>query len=152
MAERASWPGTGLNRRIESRRSGEAGPRRVVERVERLVLTALPVRLSEAFLAGSVRLNIKELNRMFVMVRGVDLQAGLRNARLDELKRRLDADAGLPPKVAALQCGFGCLNIAQQFFKARFGVSLMEVNTAPRRRDFRLEHGLSADELTTGRG
>ncbi len=103
-----------------------------VETVERLVLAALPERLSETFLAGAVNFDLDELIRAFVIVRDVNLQAGLRNLRLDELKRRLEADAGLQPRIAARQCGFGSFNIAQRLFMARFGCLLSEMNTAPR--------------------
>ncbi len=128
--ELASLPEERLTRLSEFRRPGEDA-QTVVETIEHMVLTALPEWFSEETLTGYARVDIKELNRLFVIVRGVGLQAGLRNVRLDELKRRLEADVSLSPRVAALQCGFGSLNVAQRFFKMRFGMWLTDMNAPP---------------------
>lgn len=130
MAEPAWLLEAGDGRLIETRRPGD-GAQMVVETIEQLVLKALPEWFSEESLTAFARKDIKELNRLFIIVRGVNLQAGLRNVRLDELKRRLEADASLSPRLAALQCGFGSLNIAQRFFKARFGMWLTDMNAPP---------------------
>lgn len=128
--EHASLPEAELTRLREFHRPGEDA-QTMVETIERLVLTALPEWLSEETLTGYAGVDIKELNRLFVIVRGVGLHAGLRNARLDELKRRLEADASLSPRIAAQQCGFGSLNVAQRFFKMRFGMWLTDMNAPP---------------------
>jgi transcriptional regulator GlxA family with amidase domain len=111
-----------------------AGPRendemaglRIVAIVEAAVLEALPERLAEEFLTKLADVSIRELNGIFSDVRGVDLQAALRGLRVDEVRRRLEANPALSAEAAARQCGFGYYPLLQRLFRARFGVDLNE--------------------------
>jgi hypothetical protein len=89
------------NAKAVSRReriNGDAlAPALLVRKVEELVLAALPVRLSERYLA----------ERAFLDVRGNTAYVALRQLRLREAQRRLEAEPTLTLKVAAQQCGFG---------------------------------------------
>jgi transcriptional regulator GlxA family with amidase domain len=72
-----------------------------------LVLAALPVRLSERYLAERLSVGLRTLRRAFLDERGDTAYVVLRQLRLREARRRLKAEPTLTLKAAAQQCGFG---------------------------------------------
>jgi transcriptional regulator GlxA family with amidase domain len=118
-----------------SRKDDEMARLRIVAIVEAAVLKALPERLPEEFLTNALNVSIKELNAIFTEIRGVDLQAALRGLRMDEVRRRLEADPGLSAGAAARQCGFGYFPLLQRLFRARFGDEINEFRRGASRRE-----------------
>jgi transcriptional regulator GlxA family with amidase domain len=114
----------GLDTSVGLREKDELAKLRIVAIIEAAVLKALPERLPEEFLTRTVNVSIRELNAIFEDVRGVNLHAALRGLRLDELRRRLEADPGLSAGAAARQCGFGYFPLLQRLFRARFSGDL----------------------------
>jgi transcriptional regulator GlxA family with amidase domain len=82
-------------------------PALLVRKVEKLVLAALPVRLSERYLAERLSVGLRTLRRAFLDERGGTAHVALRQLRLWEAQRRLEAEPALTLKAAAQQCGFG---------------------------------------------
>jgi transcriptional regulator GlxA family with amidase domain len=79
----------------------------LVSKAEELVLAALPVRLSERYLAERLGVGLRTLRRSFLDERGVTAYVALRQLRLQEAQQRLATQPDLTPKAAAQQCGFG---------------------------------------------
>jgi transcriptional regulator GlxA family with amidase domain len=79
----------------------------LVSKAEELVLAALPIRLSERYLADKLGVGRRTLQRSFLDHRGVTAYVALRQLRLQEAQRRIQARPGLALKVVARQCGFG---------------------------------------------
>ena len=79
----------------------------LVGKVEELVLAALPVRLSERYLAERLGIGLRTLRRSFLDERGVTAYVALRQLRLREAQHRLATQPDLTLKAAAQQCGFG---------------------------------------------
>jgi transcriptional regulator GlxA family with amidase domain len=79
----------------------------LVSKAEELVLAALPVRLSERYLADKLGVGRRTLQRSFLDHRGVTAYVALRQLRMREAQRRIQAQPGLALKMVAQQCGFG---------------------------------------------
>lgn len=79
----------------------------VVEDVERIVLAHLPRRLADAKLAEAVGVNVGEMRRAFLDVRGAAMYQALYKLRLELVERILKNDPTRSPEVVAFQCGFG---------------------------------------------
>ncbi len=79
----------------------------LVGKAEELVLAALPNRLGEEYLAEKLGIGLRTLRRSFLDERGLTAYVALRQLRLQEAERRLQAQPKLTPKAAAQQCGFG---------------------------------------------
>jgi AraC-like DNA-binding protein len=79
----------------------------LVSKAEELVLAALPVRLSERYLAERLGIGLRTLRRSFLGERGVTAYVALRRLRLQEAQRRIATQPDLTLKAAAQQCGFG---------------------------------------------
>jgi transcriptional regulator GlxA family with amidase domain len=77
----------------------------LVGKVEELVLAALPVRLSERYLAERLGIGLRTLRRSFFDERGVTAYVALRQLRLREAKQRIATQPDLTLKAAAQQCG-----------------------------------------------
>jgi transcriptional regulator GlxA family with amidase domain len=88
--------------------NGDALPSALLVRTaDELVLAALPVRLSERYLAERLGIGLRTLRRSFLDERGATAYVALRRLRLQEAQRRLQAQPDLTPKTVAQQCGFG---------------------------------------------
>ncbi len=92
----------------------------LVSKAEELVLAALPVRLSERYLAERLGIGLRTLRRSFLDERGTTPYVALRFLRLEEV-RRLLGDSMLAPLKAAHQCGFGHYARFRRDFVAWFG-------------------------------
>jgi transcriptional regulator GlxA family with amidase domain len=85
------------------------------------VLAALPVRLSERYLAERLGIGLRTLRRSFLDERGATAYVALRRLRLQEAQRRLRAQPDLTLKAAAQQCGFGHYARFRRDLEACFG-------------------------------
>lgn len=75
-------------------------------KAEELVVAALPARHSECYLSSKLSIGLRTLRRAFPDERGETVYVALRQLRMREAYRRLDADQDLTPKGAAAQYGF----------------------------------------------
>jgi transcriptional regulator GlxA family with amidase domain len=93
----------------------------LVNKAEELVLAALPVRLSERYLAERLGIGLRTLRRSFLDERGVTAYVALRQLRLQEAQQRLLEQPGLTLKAVAQQCGFGHYARFRRDLEACFG-------------------------------
>lgn len=111
---------------------GDALPTRtLVARAERLVLAALPDRLSEVYLAKRLGVGLRTLRRCFLEERGQTVYVALRCLRLREALRRLDAEICATPDEAARQCGFGHFARFRRDLDALRGISKAVPRSVP---------------------
>jgi transcriptional regulator GlxA family with amidase domain len=106
----------------------------IVATVERMVLAALPRRISDSALARAIGGTPDDLKRAFRAVRRAPLYTALLELRLDEANRLLKEDPALPPDVVALHCGFGHFGIFRRGYRRRFGAEpgLADTGVEPR--------------------
>ena len=118
-----------------SESSEAANDQDLVETVERMVLAALPKRLSEKALAQMIGVRIADLHRAFLIVRGAAFYTALHAVRLDAAHRLLRDKPGLAPEAVAIQCGFGHYGVFHRNYRRRFGLEpgIRTSPPAPRR-------------------
>ena len=93
----------------------------LVGKAEELVLAALPVRLSERYLAERLGIGLRTLRRSFLDERGVTAYVALRQLRLREAQQRIATQPDLTLKAAAQQCGFGHYARFRRDLESSFG-------------------------------
>jgi transcriptional regulator GlxA family with amidase domain len=106
----------------------------LVGKVEELVLAALPVRLSERYLAERLGIGLRTLRRSFLDERGVTAYVALQQLRLREAKQRIATQPDLALKAAAQQCGFGHYARFRLDLEARFDRPPRTLGSMPRDR------------------
>lgn len=121
-----------------SQSSGVKDPERlyqksIVGQVEALVLQYLPDRLSEEFIARSFNIEIRTLRAAFRKIHGVKPYVAFRARRIEEVMRRLEADAQLTLEAAMRQCGFTGFVGFRSEFRKQFGIDPKEIQKHQRR-------------------
>jgi AraC-like DNA-binding protein len=119
MLERAAW--------LPERVCGEEWrPRLLVAQAETLVLQYLPERLNEQFLSERLGVKVLDLHRAFRDIRGAVPYMAFHALRIDEVKRRQDADSALSVETTMRQCGFGSYAFLRRKFIEKFGIDPKE--------------------------
>lgn len=93
----------------------------LVETTERMVVAALPKRLSESVLATAIGVKVSDLHRAFLIVRGTPLYTALHAVRLDAADQLLVGNPAMAPEAVAIQCGFGHYGVFHRNYRRRFG-------------------------------
>jgi transcriptional regulator GlxA family with amidase domain len=92
----------------------------IVLAAERLVLEALPKRLTEDTLAAAINVDILDLQQAFMAVRGDSVYRAIIALRLGLVDQILNEDRTQSPNLVARQCGFGYYGTFLRAYRQQF--------------------------------